>query len=189
MKHHSGEISFPGGRHDPKTDRDMIETALRECKEEIGIDRADIEILGQLDDVPTMTGYIISPIVGILNNRKPKFHRSEVEVEQIFTIPISFFLDPAVFKEQTMRVEGKKFPIFIFEYQHESKIYTIWGATAHILVDYLKKIHQYNPSTLPYTRYSMEEIEEIIKERQRKSNRKIKRKHIDNIIDGKEIKK
>jgi 8-oxo-dGTP pyrophosphatase MutT (NUDIX family) len=189
MKHHSGEISFPGGRHDPTTDRDMIETALRECEEEIGIRRDNIQVLGQLDDVPTMTGYIITPVVGILDIGNPIFHRSKIEVEQIFTIPITFFLDPTIFKEQTMRVEGKKFPIFIFEYQYKSKKHTIWGATAHILVDYLKKIHQYNPSTLPYTRYSMEEIEEILKERQRKSHRKIKKKHIDNIIDGKRIKK
>ena len=189
MKHHSGEISFPGGRHDPKTDNSMVETALRECEEEIGINRNEIEILGQLDDVPTMTGYIISPIVGKIDNGKPEFIRSEDEVEQIFTIPISFFLDPTVFREQSMRVEGRKFPIFMFDYHHKNKRHTIWGATAHILVDYLKKIHQYNPSTLPHTRYSKEEIEEIVQERQKKSRRKIRKKNIENILKGKGIEK
>ena len=184
MKHHSGEISFPGGRHDPETDKDMIETALRECEEEIGIYRDEIEILGQLDDVPTMTGYIITPIVGKIDDGNPKFTRSEVEVEQIFTIPITFFLDPKTFREQTMRVEGNQFPIFMFDYHHKSKLHTIWGATAHILVDYLKKIHEYNPSTLPYTRYSMEQIEEIVKLRKMKSFTKKKKKHIQSIVKG-----
>ncbi len=185
MKHHSGEISFPGGRHDPQVDRTMVETALRECEEEIGVKKNNIEILGQLDDVPTMTGYIISPVVGILDNENPKFTRNKIEVEQIFTIPISFFLNPSNFREQTMRVEGKKFPIFMFDYKHIDKLHTIWGATAHILVDYLKKIHQYNPSTLPYTRYSMKEIEEIIKTRRLKSFTKSKNKHIGNILEKK----
>ncbi len=185
MKHHSGEISFPGGRHDPKTDKNKVETALRECEEEIGIDRSEVEVLGQLDDVPTMTGYVITPVVGKIDNGSPKFIRSEVEVEQIFTIPISFFLDPKTFREQTMRVEGNKFPIFMFDYHHNSKLHTIWGATAHILVDYLKKIHQYNPSTLPFTRYSMEQIEKIVETRRMKSLAKFKKKHTQNIVKGK----
>ncbi len=186
MKHHSGEISFPGGRHDPKTDKDMISTALRECEEEIGINRNEVEILGQLDDVPTMTGYIITPVVGKIDNGHPNFSRSEIEVEQIFTIPITFFLDPKNYREQTMRVEGRKFPIFMFDYYYESKLNTIWGATAHILVDYVKKIHQYNPSTLPYTRYSMEEIEEIVQARKMKSFSKRRKKYAENILKGKE---
>jgi len=186
MKHHSGEISFPGGRHDPDTDKDMIETALRECEEEIGINKDDVEILGQLDDVPTMTGYVITPVVGKIDNGHPKFIRSEIEVEQIFTIPITFFLDPKNYREQSMRVEGKKFPIFMFDYYFESKLNTIWGATAHILVDYLKKIHQYNPSSLPYTRYSMEQIEEIVKARQMNSFRRHRKKKVQNILKRKE---
>jgi len=84
-----------------------------------------------------------------------------------------------------MRVEGKKFPIFMFDYYHKDKLHTIWGATAHILVDYLKKIHAYNPSNLPYTRYSMKEIEEIIKTRKLKSFTKSKNKSINNILEKK----
>jgi 8-oxo-dGTP pyrophosphatase MutT (NUDIX family) len=186
MKHHSGEISFPGGRHDPKTDKDMIDTALRECEEEIGIERSKIEILGQLDDVPTMTGYVITPVVGKFDGKIPNFTRSEAEVEQIFTIPITFFLDPHVFREQTMHIEENKFPIFMFDYHFKSKLHTIWGATAHILVEYLKKIHNYNPSNLPYSRYSMEQIEEIVKARKMKSFTKLKKIHIQNIVKGKE---
>ncbi|MBN2155542.1 MAG: CoA pyrophosphatase [Candidatus Lokiarchaeota archaeon] len=183
MKHHSGEISFPGGRYDPTTDFNIIETALRECEEEIGINKESIEILGQLDDVPTMTGYIITPVVGKLDIPNPKFTRNEVEVEQIFPIPIDFFLNPTSFREQCMIIEGKRFPIFMFDYTVHSKRYTIWGATAHILVDYLKKIHHYNPSHLPHSRYSMEEIEEILKHRQIKAFNKEKKNHIKNILE------
>lgn len=178
MKHHSGEISFPGGRHDPKLDATMKDTALRECEEEIGVRKDSIEILGQLDDVPTMTGYIITPVVGFLTiNGTPTFIQSKIEVEQIFTIPISFFLDPESFREQSMQVVGNEFPIFMFDYKNDSKTRTIWGATAHILVDYLRKIHRYNPSQLHgVQRYSMERIEEIVKERRMNSFSKKKEK-------------
>jgi len=189
MKHHSGEISFPGGRHDPTIDMNMNATALRECEEEIGISRNSIEIIGQLDDVPTMTGYIITPVVGISKDSNPKLTRSQTEVEQIFIIPIEFFLNPQSFREQSMQVLGNKFPIFMFDYYSQSKLYTIWGATAHILVEYLKKIHQYYPSKLAdLKRYSMEKIEEIVKERSIKSFAVTRKSQIEKIMNQKEDK-
>ena len=144
-----------------------------------------IEILGRLDDVPTMTGYILTPIVGKLDIEKPVFTRSEVEVEQIFTISIDFFLNIDSFREQSMKYGEDRFPIFMFDYRHNSKHHTIWGATAHILVDYLTKVHHYNPSRLPYTRYSKERIESFVQERKMKAFDKHKEKKIRKILDPK----
>jgi hypothetical protein len=129
---------------------------------------------------------VITPVVGKIDNGHPKFIKSEIEVEQIFTIPINFFLDPKNYREQSMRVEGNKFPIFMFDYYLRSKLHTIWGATAHILVDYLKKIHHYNPSKLPYTRYTMEQIEEIVHTRKMKSFSRRRKKRAQDILKGKE---
>ncbi|MCP4763866.1 MAG: CoA pyrophosphatase [archaeon] len=173
MKKHAGEISFPGGRFDPETDKDRVATALRESNEEIGVNINSIEILGILSDIPTISNYIITPVVGIIKDKgKIDFKRSEDEVEEILVIPIQFFLDPSNFKERFLDIEEAKIPIYTFDYYKEGQIKSIWGATAHLLVDYLSIIYDYNPSTTPRDQYPRKEIEKMLK---RKTERRKER--------------
>ena len=90
---HPGQISFPGGRAQPE-DRDLLDTALRETEEEIGLERSLIEPIGALDHYATGTGFMITPIVGLV---RPGFTLTlcEREVADVFEAPLAFFLDPA----------------------------------------------------------------------------------------------
>lgn len=165
LNSHKGEMSFPGGRFEPENDENKIITALRESEEEINANRNDIKIIGMLDDFLTLTGYIITPVVGIAE--KPiSFKKSEDEVAQVFTIPIEFFLEPKNFTEQTFKFEDEKFPIYNFQYKDkDNKKYAIWGATAHILLEYLKKVYDYNASKSKLTRFPIEKMERFVAQR------------------------
>ena len=71
VEHHKGQISFPGGAQDPE-DADLTATALRESEEEIGLERADVEVWGQLDDIVTISNFIVSPYVGRVTKPAPE---------------------------------------------------------------------------------------------------------------------
>ena len=124
VEHHKGQISFPGGVVDKK-DKSLQETALRESYEEIGLLTEDVEILGQIDEVLTVTShFIIHPFVG----RIPypySFKINHEEVERIITIPLQFFFD----KKDHADLDGFTYRGTTYEYQD----YTIWGATASIM--------------------------------------------------------
>lgn len=129
LKDHSGQISFPGGRAAP-SDASPEATALREAREEIGLDAARVEILGRLSDYHTRTGYIITPVVGVL---APPFElRPDAgEVEEIFEVPLAFLLDPANHQRQSREWQGELRWFFAMPYQGRY----IWGATAGMLVN------------------------------------------------------
>jgi 8-oxo-dGTP pyrophosphatase MutT (NUDIX family) len=115
---HKGQVCFPGGTHEP-SDSSLLQTALREAQEEIGLDAKDIEILGELDDITTLvTDYVISPFVAFI----PYPHSLKTngkEVKGAFSVPLSFLMDEANFKQDS------------YAYEYEGHI--IWGATARIL--------------------------------------------------------
>lgn len=162
LKKHSGEISFPGGRFDAETDKDKIQTALRESFEEIGSNPEDIEVIGVMEDIFTLTGYGITPVVA-LAKKKIKFEQSVDEVQKIMVIPIEFFLDPNVFSETTVNYGDEKAPIYNFNYtDSEGQNHSIWGATAHIIMDFLKSVYNYNPSKMNLKRPGKEKIEAIL---------------------------
>ena len=125
MKFHAGEISFPGGKLD-SSDSDLLETALRETREEIGLTISKEQVIGQLDPVVTLnSGFLILPFISVVN-KIPKLHANS-EVEKIFHIPLESFLktqardpDPAHNLIQEM---------YTFEYQNQ----IVWGASARIL--------------------------------------------------------
>ncbi|MFX1383238.1 MAG: NUDIX hydrolase [Promethearchaeota archaeon] len=108
---HRGEMSFPGGKFDLKLDKSLRDTALRECEEEIGVPRNKIKILGCLHDFPTMTQYIITPFVGVINKNQ-ELIKDEREVQDIIKVPINFFTEKRSFKEKVMDIGGKPFPVF-----------------------------------------------------------------------------
>ena len=125
MKFHAGEISFPGGKLD-ESDSDLLETALRETSEEIGLTITRDQVVGQLNPVVTLnSGFLILPFVSIVDKIPPL--SANCEVEKIFHIPLESFLktgardpDPAHNIIQDM---------YTFEYQNQ----IIWGASARIL--------------------------------------------------------
>ena len=123
---HKGQVCFPGGTREP-SDSSLLQTAVREVEEEIGLKATDVEILGELDDSVTFTSnYVISPFLAFIPYPYP-FKVDGREIREIFSIPLSFLLDEANFKQES------------YEYEYEGHI--IWGATARILrqfIDLLK---------------------------------------------------
>ncbi|MFW9819564.1 MAG: NUDIX hydrolase [Candidatus Thorarchaeota archaeon] len=159
---HRGEMSFPGGKFDPQIDKNLRDTALRETQEEIGVPREKINILGCLDDFPTMTRFIITPFLGIINKNQDLI-RDEREVQKILKIPIDFFTSKINFREQAVDIEDKKFPVFYFNYMDKESFqkYTVWGATAYLIVLFIEKIYEVNMSNLGLNRFKLEKIKHL----------------------------
>ncbi|WP_448211158.1 CoA pyrophosphatase [Colwellia sp. MEBiC06753] len=129
LKHHGGQISFPGGKVEPN-DKSLIDTALRESNEEIGLLGQDIDIIGQLKPYQTITGFNITPIIGLLNT-EPHFAIDQNEVAEVFTVPLQHFIQGNSHTHVAMYHKGKKHKVHFFPYQK----YNIWGATAAMLAD------------------------------------------------------
>ena len=134
VKHHKGEISFPGGVVDEE-DLELISTALREADEEIGLRKSDVQIIGILDDIVTVTEFIVTPIVGLFPYPYP-FKVSEVEIAELIEVPLSSLLREKSFSEKEMIRGGQK--EIVYAYQYGKRI--IWGATARILKQFLDLI-------------------------------------------------
>lgn len=134
MRAHKGEISFPGGRQDPG--ETLWQTALREANEEIALDSAQVEHVGELDHLSTITSRsFIVPYVGIVAER-PSLVPSEAEVDAILHVPLSELLDPAHYHQERWGVPGIDRPIHFFELEGD----TLWGATGTMLVDLLTRV-------------------------------------------------
>ena len=127
MSAHKGEVSFPGGMYE-EGDGDRMTTAVRECCEEIGVKSQDIEIVGRLDDMYTLTGFCIRPYVGIVPYPYT-FTTSPREVAYIIYLPFEFLRTVAPFLEEANR-DGyvEKVPSFYYEGDR------VWGATCRILL-------------------------------------------------------
>jgi 8-oxo-dGTP pyrophosphatase MutT (NUDIX family) len=134
VKHHKGEISFPGGNYDT-ADADLLATALREAHEEVGVKPQDVEIIGTLDEIMTMSGFIVSPFVGLISYPYP-FIPSPEEIEEIILLPLAGFLAAGVLSEgyRTYNERTEKVAIY------QSGGHVIWGATAKILRQFLELI-------------------------------------------------
>lgn len=130
LPHHRGQIAFPGGSADEG--ETCVQAALREAQEEIGLDPAQVEVLGCHDDIWTPSGFIISPVVGILTNHGPLTPNPE-EVARVFSVPLSFFADEDAAQRQVIRHDGVDREVFFYRWDGE----TIWGATALILRNFL----------------------------------------------------
>ena len=132
LKQHAGQISFPGGRMDA-TDSDIRATALRETHEEVGIDPANVEIIGYLDPNPTVTGYAVTPVVALVE-LKQELIIDPLEVKSVFEVPLPFVLDEGNQKSAEREFEGVMVPIAEFNFGQ----YRIWGATASMLIQFRK---------------------------------------------------
>ncbi len=129
LKNHAGQISFPGGGMEA-VDTDITQTALRETHEEVGIGPDLVDIAGYLPPMLTVTGYAVTPIVGLVD---PRFSLTldKREVEYAFEVPLSFLLDVSNQETSEREVRGVTVPIVEFNYERRR----IWGATANILVE------------------------------------------------------
>ncbi len=129
LPHHPGQVSFPGGRFE-ESDVDMIDTALREAEEEIGLDRKRVEVIGRLDTYVTRTGFVVTPIVGLVY---PPFEikPDPVEVADVFEVPLAFVLDRANHERHSREWENRKRHFYVFPHPERY----IWGATAGMLVN------------------------------------------------------
>jgi 8-oxo-dGTP pyrophosphatase MutT (NUDIX family) len=134
MEHHQGEIAFPGGKLDPTVDESARDAALREAEEEIGLPRAAVDIVAELDPMQTFAGpFLISPFVGVLDS-PPALVPDPREVERVFDVAISELLADGVHREERWGdIYGPNRPMHFFELEDE----TVWGATARILAGFL----------------------------------------------------
>lgn len=134
VRHHKGEISFPGGAHDPE-DRDLLETALRETHEEIGVGPELVEVYGQLDDTETRgSGYLIRPFVGAApTGLELTFTEAEREVRELFHVPVSHLLSEESHTWKVVDQEGLAAPTAAYGWED----HVIWGATARMLTQFL----------------------------------------------------
>ncbi len=138
VEHHRGQISFPGGACEAH-DNDRLDTALRETHEEIGVPPEAVEVLGALDDFPTITHFVVTPFVGVIPH--PFAYRiSEVEVEAVVEVPLSFLLEPTHVRVEEREHEGQIHELLFWDYREGGRTYTIWGATARTLKGFLDLI-------------------------------------------------
>jgi 8-oxo-dGTP pyrophosphatase MutT (NUDIX family) len=131
---HKGQISFPGGVVDA-ADADIRATALRETNEELGIPTASIELIGLLDDLTTPTGFVITPVVGLLNPSLD-FHPNSREVAEVFRLPLAFFADEKNGRCEVRLLDGKRHEVWFYN----DGCHEIWGATAAIIRSLLRKL-------------------------------------------------
>lgn len=132
VEHHKGEISFPGGSRD-KNDKTLLDTALRETEEEMGILARDIEVLGELDDTPTSSHFLITSYVGTIP-ADYGFSPSSIEVEEVIEVPLKSLIDDSNMRSEVQIVDGalKHSPTYVYNG------HIVYGATARILYRFLQ---------------------------------------------------
>jgi 8-oxo-dGTP pyrophosphatase MutT (NUDIX family) len=129
---HAGQMAFPGGGSEPE-DEDLLDTALREAHEEVGIGPETVEVVGRLDDIETVTGYAVTPFVGRVPDTE--FVPHEHEVAEIAVLPLAELTDLDNYES-----ERRDHPYYGTMRVHYFRVggYTVWGATGRILVQFLE---------------------------------------------------
>ena len=133
LRKHAGQIAFPGGRIDPG--ENPRTAALREAQEELALDPAVVQVLGEADHYRTVTGYGVTPVVGLVPPDLPLVPNPE-EVADWFEAPLDFVLDPANQRRMTAEYKGRMRNYYQIDWQGRP----IWGATAAMLVNLTRRI-------------------------------------------------
>lgn len=134
LRHHAGQISFPGGGIDA-ADADAIAAALRETEEETGIVSGDIEPFGYLDTFDTVSGYRVMPVTAFVRGAYSlRMHAGEVD--EVFEVPLDFLLEAANLHREQILWQGRARTIHAFEWEGRR----IWGATAAMLKNLIDRL-------------------------------------------------
>ncbi|KGJ96206.1 CoA pyrophosphatase [Colwellia psychrerythraea] len=135
LKHHPSQVSFPGGKVEPE-DKSLIDTALREAFEEIGLPRAAVTVVGQIPPYQTISGFQVTPIIAIVASSLV-YQIDKNEVAEIFQVPLQHFLTSTDHHVFVAHKGGKQHNVHFLPYKH----YNIWGATAVMLKDLVAHIN------------------------------------------------
>ena len=131
-----GAMAFPGGKVDPE-DASVVDAALREAQEEVGLDPGCVEVLGPLSTYVTGSSFIITPIVGLVRP-DAVLQANPHEVADVFEVPLAFLLDPAHHRHHVVEWGGVRREWFSMPYQDGDKNRFIWGATAGMLRNFYR---------------------------------------------------
>jgi 8-oxo-dGTP pyrophosphatase MutT (NUDIX family) len=140
---HPGQMSFPGGGREPE-DADLRETALREANEEIGLDPTEVSIAGRLDDLATVSGYLVRPFVGTVPDRE--YVPDEREVAEVAVLSVAALTDLDNYESE--RREHPEYGRVRLHFFHVGG-YTVWGATGRMLVQLLEVTTDWRAPELP----------------------------------------
>ncbi len=127
LRDHSGQIALPGGKIDP-ADPSPREAALREANEEIGLDPAAVRTLGYLDPYLSATGFLVSPVIGLVDSAA-RFHPNPDEVAEIFEVPLAFLMERERYRLRSREWQGRVRYFYALPFGQRM----IWGVTAGIL--------------------------------------------------------
>ncbi|MFT6102672.1 MAG: 8-oxo-dGTP pyrophosphatase MutT (NUDIX family) [Granulosicoccus sp.] len=138
MRHHGGEVAFPGGMWE-EGDLTLVDTALRECEEEIAIPASNVSILGGLNSAPTRRSTLVRPVVGVVKSMTGLMANPR-EIADIFTVPVDFFnrdqrIRTDIFSRRAERDKADSFWVPAYQYQQ----YEIWGFTAAVIVELVNR--------------------------------------------------
>lgn len=137
LPEHSDQVAFPGGQTDTD-DTSPEDTALREAREEIGLQPEDVNILGRLNQIQTITNYLVTPVVGIIP-WPYTFRIATNEVSRVFTIPMAWLANPEnhEVRERALPLPYPPVPVIYFKHYKDE---LLWGITAQITIDLLKAL-------------------------------------------------
>lgn len=137
VEKHKGQVAFPGGVRDPE-DESLIDTALRETFEEVGIYRDQIEVVGTLPPLWTRTGFLVTPVIGIIKDdvKNLTFKTSVEEIDELFWVDYATLSDPKVYTSEPFVIGDRTYPIHSFAVSP----HRIWGVTGSIVRNFIERL-------------------------------------------------